>query len=361
MKTTTLAALMLAAFSSSALAQSNVSVYGVLDLAVQSGHTAGATTTRLDSSAVAPVRLGFQGTEDLGSGLQAIFRLESGFNADTGTLANNGALFGRESWVGLKGGLGQVQLGVNYTPLFQSYVTYAQGELNTLGWGNATNNFVFVPVARAANAIRYTSPTAAGVTVRAFYGLGNENADGQPHGLGKTSALGLNYKQGNFSVDADYLRQNHANAAAPTAATPVHTGRYFLLGASYDFGLVKPAVIYQAHTGSAGVASAIAASYANPDHHFYEVNALIRALPNGTVLASYGHYTKRASAAGNARSFGLRYDHLLSKRSGLYAGVSRVDNESAASFTVSSAAGPGIAVGAGNSINSVIAGVIHRF
>lgn len=361
MKKLTMAALALAAISSEAPAQTNVTVYGLLDLAVQSGRTDGTTTTRVDSSAVAPVRLGFQGSEELGGGTQAIFRLESGFNGDTGTLANNGALFGRESWVGLKGDLGQVQVGVNYTPLFISYVTYSLGELNTLGWGNATNNYVFVPSARTANSIRYTSPSFAGLTLRLFHGLGNENADGQPHGLGKTSAAGVNYKTGALSVDVDYLQQAYANTAALTSATPSRTGRYYLLGASYDFGLVKPAIIYQSHSGSDNVAAAIGTSFANPDNHFYELNASIRAGAHGTLLVSYGQYTKRASSAGNSKSYGLRHDYLLSKRTGLYAGVSRVQNESAANFTVSSAGGPGIPVAPGKSINSIIFGTIHRF
>ncbi|WP_075792267.1 porin [Massilia putida] len=361
MKKTIMAALALAASSSGAFAQTNVTLYGLIDLAVQSGRTNGATTTRVDSSAVAPTRFGFQGSEGLGGGTQAIFRLESGFNADTGAVANNGVLFGREAWVGLKGGLGQVQVGVNYTPLFLSYVTYSLGELNTLGWGNATNNFVFVPAARTANSIRYTSPALAGFTLRLFHGLGNENADGQPHGLGKTSSAAVTYRNGALAVDVDYLQQVYANTAALTSGTPAKTGRYYLLGASYDFGLVKPALIYQSHGGSDGVAAAIGTSFANPNNHFYELNALIRATPRGTLLVSYGQYTKRASSSGNAKSYGLRHDYLLSKRTGLYAGISRVQNDSAASFTVSSAGGPGIAVAPGQSINSVIFGTIHRF
>ncbi len=361
MKASTFAALALAAFSSEAMAQSNVSLYGVIDLALQSGRTGGTVTTRVDSSAVAPTRFGIQGSEDLGGGSQAIYRIESGFNADTGALANNGTLFGREAWVGLSGGLGQVQVGLNYTPLFSSYVSYSLGELNTLGWGNATNNFVFVPVARAPNSIRYTSPVFAGLTLRAFHALGNEGAAGQPRGLGKISSVGLNYKTGNLSVDGDYLQQDYVNAAMLTPDIQTRTGRYFLLGASYDFGLIKPAFIFQSHRGAADVATPLNTSFANPDHDLYEVNALIHVTSNGTLLLSYGQYKKLANGAGNARSYGLRHDYRLSKRSGLYAGISRVENESAASFTVSSAAGPGIAVIPGKSIDSVIVGIIHRF
>jgi predicted porin len=361
MKNPLVAALALAACSPAAMAQSNVSLYGVLDLAVEAGRTGGATTTRVDSSAVAPVRIGVQGSEDLGGGTQAIFRLENGFNADTGTVANGGVLFGREAWVGMKGNLGQVQVGVNYTPLFLSYVTYSMGELNTLGWGNATNNFVFVPAARTANSIRYTSPTFAGFTLRAFHGRGNEDAAGQPGGLGKTTGGAVIYRHAKLAVDLDYMEQTYANAASLTAAVPAATGRYYVFGASYDFGVIKPAILYQAHRGSAAVAAANNASFANPDSQFVELDALIRVSTNGTLLVSVGEYWKRENSAGNAKSYAVRHDYALSKRTGLYAGVTRIQNGSAASFTASPAAGPGIAVAPGNSINSAIVGMIHRF
>ena len=361
MKKRFMAALAVATISPAAMAQSNVAVYGVLDLAVESGRTGGTTTTHVDSSAVAPVRLGFQGTEDLGGGTQAMFRLESGFNADTGTLSNGGVLFGREAWVGFKGALGQVQVGVNYTPLFLSYVTYSMGELNTLGWGNATNNFVFVPAARTSNSIRYTSPTFSGFTLRGFYGVGNENADGQPRGLGKTSGAALVYKNGKLSVDLDYMQQDYAKGATLSATVPAETGRYYLFGASYDFGLIKPAFLYQAHRGSSDITVANNTTFANPDNHFFELDALIHVSMNNTLLVSYGQYTKSGNSAGNARSYAVRADHSLSMRTGFYAGVTRIENGSAASFTAAPAAGPGIAVTPGHSINSAIVGIVHRF
>jgi predicted porin len=351
----------LALCASSASAQSTVSIYGLVDAGIQAGHTGGSTTTRVEHSSVAPSRIGFQGTEDLGGGLQAIFRLENGFAVDTGTISNNGALFGREAWVGLKGSFGQVQAGVNYTPLFISYLAYSQGSLNAIGWGNAVNNFVYIPVVRASNSVRYTSPTFANWTVRAFYALGNEHAAGQPEDLGKTASLAANYKNGAFAMDVDYLTQNYAPTATLTTATPVSKGRYYLVGASYDFGPVKPAFLYQKHTGDADAAAAIPSVYANPNGYFYEINALIKAGLTDSVLVSYGAYHKDSGSSGNAKSYAVRYDHPLSKRTGVYAGLSRVSNESAATFTASNAGSPGIPVAAGDGINSAVVGVLHRF
>ena len=48
-----------------------------------------------------------KGSEDLGNGLSAVYQVEYGFN----TAQNNDGFSGREQWVGLKGGFGEVRLG----------------------------------------------------------------------------------------------------------------------------------------------------------------------------------------------------------------------------------------------------------
>lgn len=345
------------ACASAVQAQSSVTIYGVLDASLQTAHTGTGTTTRLDSSAVAPSRIGFQGTEDLGGGLAAVFRLENGFNLDTGGIAGNGALFNRESWVGLRGSLGQIQAGVNYSALFTTYVNYSLGELNTLGWGNATNNFVYVPSARLSNSVRYVSPSMAGVTVRAVMAFGTEGA--APRTMGDTVSLGSNYKNAAFSVDLDYLQQKYATTTATTA--PVYLGKYYLAAASYDFGFIKPAVLYQIHRGSPDPASAVSSTFANPDNNFYEINATIPRMAGGTLLLSFGQYRRQSGSSGNASSYGVRYDYRLSKRTGLYIGVSEIRNNSNAAFTVSNAAGAGVATTAGSNVSSFVVGMVSTF
>ncbi len=89
MKKITLAALIIGTFAAAtAQAQSNVTVYGLVDLGI--AKTTGQPTVQRENNAS---RLGFKGTEDLGGGLSAIFNLESEFLADTG--AQKGVLFDR--------------------------------------------------------------------------------------------------------------------------------------------------------------------------------------------------------------------------------------------------------------------------
>ncbi|HEU0199990.1 MAG TPA: porin, partial [Burkholderiaceae bacterium] len=89
-------ALIACALAPAAYAQSTqVSVYGILDVAARRASglaefaaSPGSTST-VTSGVNSTSRIGFRGSEDLGGGLRALFQLESGINADTGTSANS--------------------------------------------------------------------------------------------------------------------------------------------------------------------------------------------------------------------------------------------------------------------------------
>ncbi len=126
MKKHLIAAGVVAAFAAPAMAQ-NVSVYGNIEMGPSITDTGSASTTEIANGVVNSSRLGFRGTEDLGGGLKAFFRLESSLGAETGSLggsrvgsvpaagttvqvgANN--LFNRGAEAGLSGAFGSVKLG----------------------------------------------------------------------------------------------------------------------------------------------------------------------------------------------------------------------------------------------------------
>ncbi|NIC42349.1 porin, partial [Aquabacterium sp. A08] len=74
-----LIALAAVAACGAAAAQSNVSVYGRLDLSVGSekDNIANTSKSAVSSGLLTTSRLGFRGTEDLGGGLKAIFQIET--------------------------------------------------------------------------------------------------------------------------------------------------------------------------------------------------------------------------------------------------------------------------------------------
>src|SRR5262245_48049248 len=86
----------LAAFGAQAQSSggsSSVTLYGVIDTYLQSAR--GETTLhRVQSGGLMGSRFGLRGTEDLGGGLRAFYVLEAGINADDGSSAQGGTLFG---------------------------------------------------------------------------------------------------------------------------------------------------------------------------------------------------------------------------------------------------------------------------
>ena len=85
MKKSLLALAALASVAGAASAQSSLTMYGIVDVGVvrESGNPAG-PVTKVTSGVSAGTRLGFRGVEDLGSGMSALFLLETGILADTG-------------------------------------------------------------------------------------------------------------------------------------------------------------------------------------------------------------------------------------------------------------------------------------
>jgi predicted porin len=85
MKKSLLALAILGAIGGTASAQTAVTVYGLVDAGlVQERGAAAGNVTKLSSGVQSGSRLGFRGTEDLGSGITAKFALEAGIGIDTG-------------------------------------------------------------------------------------------------------------------------------------------------------------------------------------------------------------------------------------------------------------------------------------
>ena len=124
-----LIALAVLAASGAAMAQSSVTLFGVVDATYAYGSGSASNKSQLTNSGYNSSRLGFRGVEDLGGGMTASFWLEAGVNNDNGSGANTntnnqatgatgggGLTFNRRSTVSLSGGFGEVRLGRDFTP-----------------------------------------------------------------------------------------------------------------------------------------------------------------------------------------------------------------------------------------------------
>ena len=65
-----------------AVAQTNVTVYGIVDVGYVYSKTDDLKFSGLDTGLMSGSRIGFRGTETLGNGLNAVFQAEFGFKAD---------------------------------------------------------------------------------------------------------------------------------------------------------------------------------------------------------------------------------------------------------------------------------------
>lgn len=72
-------------FAMPTLAQTNVTLYGILDAGIQVSKLGKDTQTKMVSGIADGSRIGFKGTEDMGGGYKAIFNLEARVEVDTGS------------------------------------------------------------------------------------------------------------------------------------------------------------------------------------------------------------------------------------------------------------------------------------
>jgi predicted porin len=155
-----------------------------------------------------------KGTEDLGGGLAAIFKLESGFNINNGRQGQGQRVFGRTAMVGLSGdNVGTVTLGRQYDPLIDLIQPLTNDD--TFGPTFATPGDMdnYDNSYRTNNSIKYTTPNYAGLQASAMYAFG-----GVPGSVasGQTYAAAVAYNHGPFGFGAGYF---HANSDHATAAT----------------------------------------------------------------------------------------------------------------------------------------------
>ena len=309
MKKITLAALIIGTFAAAtAQAQSNVTVYGLVDLGI--AKTPGQPVVQRENNAS---RLGFKGTEDLGNGLSAIFNLESEFLADTG--AQKGVLFDRQAYVGLKGAFGTAIMG--RTKNLVDGTIARVDPFNTYGVVGKNNETLLrsgVGTSRVNNAVTYNSPSFEGFVASLQYVLSEVNS-------ADAGVIGLaTYDNGPISLHAGYEKAVQATAIAPKADL-------WSVGGGYKFGPAKITAAYS--KGDTKVA-------ATGEYKSYLLG-LNYTVGGGDAKLSYGKQEQsnnKVSGQDTIKEFGVGYDYHLSKRTDLYAYAGRERVKSLTSYQV---------------------------
>lgn len=324
-----LIALAVLAASGAAMAQSSVTVYGLVDAYVGSQNTAGLRQSVVNSGGLNNSRWGLKGAEDLGGGMKAVFVLESGFSTDTGNIGGGATMFGRQAFVGLNSNsFGSVALGRQYGAYeaVRSNFLSAQGNspvfdaTNGPAGTNIQGIGAWVGYApRVNNSISYATPNISGFQAAVVYGFGEDKTatTTTTTSATKNASLNLTYANGPVAVALAYQDDQVSNTAVLPAVAGSHV-KNTAIGGNYDFGVAKAFVAYNRanNTGT------------NIKNNEWSIGTRV---PMGatTLVAQFAQSKQTGVAAPlvNAKnqSFGLSAEYSLSKRTTAYAGFNKTN------------------------------------
>ncbi len=225
-----LIALAVLAASGVAMAQSSVTMYGVVDAGLLKSN--GVSAQMMGSTAMnnGTSRLGVRGTEDLGGGLKAFFNLEHGLNPENGQgNLSGGQMWSRAAFLGLSGGFGSFTMGRQLNPSFWGIAPW---ELT----GTANYSAVGTQFGYTAGGVRdssmfmYSTPNMGGFGAKLGYIMKQDNG-----GNAKVD-LALTYANGPLAAGLSYNKTNTFSSNMS-------------LGAAYDFGMFKVAGSIQDNGG----------------------------------------------------------------------------------------------------------------
>ncbi|MCR5864125.1 porin [Aquincola sp. J276] len=279
-------------------AQSNVTIYGRFDLGVTrqndgtsslsgSNGRLGREGERWDVRHGSESRLGFQGVEDLGSGLRAGFQIEHRFRSDTGEA--DPVFWKARSYVYLESAqVGTLYLGREYVPAFWPALKTDPWLWDTVGSPGLNHQFATYRIdghARGNNSVGYKTPKWNGFSANVAVAAGEAARD-------RSTGANVEYASGPLYAGLGVDRQN-----ADT--------RVVVAGAAYDLGWVRPMFTY---TDSRVAAKDV-------------VNLTLGAsapLGRGILRAAIARLDPDGDD-NNITKLGLGYEHLLSKRTSVYA------------------------------------------
>jgi predicted porin len=332
-----------------AFAQSSVTLYGLVDVGVDyTNNVDGKSAYQMQSGFAQGSRWGLKGTEDLGGGNRALFQIESGFNTNSGTLAQGGRAFGRQAYVGLGNErFGTLTLGRQYDSVVDYLApTTANGSWGVYPFSHPFDNDNTGNTFRVNNTVKYASPDFSGFSFGGTYSFSNDTGFAN----NRQWSVGAQYENGGLLIGAAFLNANNPGATSGGAiAGSGSVGadanfvssrlRIFGAGINYTAGPATLGFAYtnsnishpvenvgylfgsetiQPVTGPLAGGTVTSLKYQN-----FEVNGKYQVTPAFFVGAQYvytiEHYNATTgSAKPKIHSIGLMADYNLSKRTDVY-------------------------------------------
>ena len=359
MKKNLIALAIFGAFSGAALAQSNVTLYGIIDVNFQYNDPDGSgqsSTRGINSGHQSGSRWGVRGSEALSPNLNAVFTIEGGYAPDLGTQLQGGRLFGRQAWAGLAGGWGTLVAGrvATFSAGTGSFDMFGNVDPFLTGFGDSSlgSTFTSAGALRLDNSVLYQSPTFGGFKVGAGYSFNGNGTEAAGSGNNnRIWFLGANFARGPFFAAVTYdVFDTPDGGSAGSATTPAifsnaSDQKNLQIGATFDLKFLKihgayakeDNVIYNVGLGIVGTAGEDADAW---------MAGVTVPLLGGSVLGSYqkrsgdpvGVCLGTQTAAGacsvalvtreaNRDVWAIGYTYPLSRRTNLYLNFSDSDGE----------------------------------
>jgi predicted porin len=302
-----------AAAASGAFAQSSVTIYGRLNVTVESikiGDEDRQGEVRNNAS-----RIGFKGTEDLGGGLKAGFQIEHGFDASTGAQSQT-AFWARQSEVNLSGGFGTVRLG-NFTP-DSYYATSDYIGMHNHETGDSSDALYDFDTYVTTNKVGYVTPNLSG-----FQGyVSVAEASGGPDPEGKVYDLAAYYDRGPLHLGA--------------GATKAGDFKQIAVRGLYEFGAFTVGGLVQRVSHPA-----------EGDRTYFRVSGMY-AFGASELHLNVGRTGEWDNVAeSDAVQWTVGYNYNLSKRTKVYGYYTRIADGDAGSY--------------GGDFNALAVGIRHNF
>jgi|GEM_PF-403318 len=344
------------AWGGAALAQSSVTLYGVVDLGLNFAKSGPTSLTRLEDEGRNHSRIGLRGTEDLGNGLKTLFVLEGSVSADTGrgTGSDGGLQFNRQSYVALESSTwGRLSAGRMYTPQFIAHSMADPYEVNSrwspllLMYSSDAQSGLQTYAARGNNMIRWRSPSSEPWYVDVGYSFGEVASPNSSNAKMYSGAFGWNQKP-------YLLLYGLQKAWEGSSANPVPSPRVsFSQSISARWDVNDVARLY----GNYVINKLERSPVAVPDAKIASLAGTYMITPNDKFIVNVAH-RKVDGSPRKQTSWTLGHDHALSSRTYLYARWRQLRNSGNSSVSI---VGIPIVADSGNSVRAFSLGIRHGF
>ena len=406
--------------ASAAMAQSTVTLYGILDSGYN--HVSGlrnGSFNGIASGIMEGSRFGLRGIEDIGGGYKAIFTLENRLELDTGSVTNRpnsgnqlpdrvgttvnanlpvgisgtatasaainainnaigtnafgvnlaGNLFDRQAFAGLITPIGAFTLGRQYTPAYLATAAFdASGTQSSLAAGQVAS----LPAAfdiRLSNTLQYAIRTG-GITATLMYGAGEVAGNSSAgrflgamamyKGDGFSFGFGHNEKKNEF--DQKSLTNNILGATFDVGPGTLY-GQYATIKDDNPSGL-SPFFVPAGLGALAPLAPALQNAYniafrqdARLMHIGYKIISGVH-----TIVTAFNRLDDKRAVNADTDSYGVTYTYALSKRTNLNAVLTRFNNKGAGQIAPGGNGFlGGVTATAGTDSTNVALGIRHTF